>query len=173
MILLGIVKLAPGQVGFYDELTRIHLVISKPEAAVYEHMNRTNLKRSVKSGRLLLVSGSLDPETNLQHAVVEVPVKTAPKVEIKEVAKTEAPVVSEAVELPVEEPAKVEETPVVETIVEAEVPAVEPEVVEAVIEEAKVEETKVIIEEAKVAPVTPVKVEEKKVASKGKGKSKK
>lgn len=64
--IIAYVRLAPGQVGFYDELTRIHLTISNPQAAILAGMNTTNIKRSVRSGRLILVSGSLEPEAKLQ-----------------------------------------------------------------------------------------------------------
>jgi hypothetical protein len=63
MAIMGIVRLAPGRVGYYDEITRIHLTISSPERPITEGMNTTNLKRAVRSRVLNLVSGSLDPET--------------------------------------------------------------------------------------------------------------
>jgi predicted ribosome quality control (RQC) complex YloA/Tae2 family protein len=63
MKVLGLIRLAPGEVGFYDDLTRIHLTIANPERHVLAGMNTTNIKRAVRSGRLLLVSGSLDLET--------------------------------------------------------------------------------------------------------------
>lgn len=62
MKVLGKIRLAPGEVGFYDELTRIHLTIANPERHVLAGMNTTNIKRAVRSGRLLLASGSLDLE---------------------------------------------------------------------------------------------------------------
>jgi hypothetical protein len=75
MQVLGIVRLAPGRVGFFDEYTRIHLTIASPEKPVIEGMNTTNLKRAVKSGSIKLVSGSLDPETNVNPVQTPVPVK--------------------------------------------------------------------------------------------------
>lgn len=56
---IAVIRLAPGQVGYYDELSRIHLTIGNPERSVYAGTNCSQLRRSVKSGRLRLVSGSL------------------------------------------------------------------------------------------------------------------
>ena len=56
---IAVVRLAPGQVGYYDELSRIHLTIGNPERAVYAGTNCSQLRKSVKSGRLRLISGSL------------------------------------------------------------------------------------------------------------------
>lgn len=66
MNILGIVRLSQGEVGYYDDITRTHLTIASPEATVFEGMNTTNLKRAVKSGRIKLVSGSLESETTIQ-----------------------------------------------------------------------------------------------------------
>ena len=88
---IGLVRLAPGEVGFYDELTRIHLTISKPQREILSGMNTTNIKRSVQSGRLLLVSGSLDPEADGAKAeTVKVNVDTK-KTEAPKETKKEAP----------------------------------------------------------------------------------
>ena len=98
---IAIVRLAPGEVGFYDELTRIHLTIADPQKPVTKGMNVAGLRRSVKSKRLLLVSGSLEPETASPLPAAP-PVKVAP-------AKQE----------PVAEPAKeLEQAPVPEIVVE-------------------------------------------------------
>ena len=56
---IAVIRLAPGQVGYYDELSRIHLTIGNPERAVYAGTNCSQLRKSVKSGRLRLISGSL------------------------------------------------------------------------------------------------------------------
>lgn len=66
---IAVVRLAPGQVGFYDDLTRIHLTIAKPVEAVYSHMNTEKLKRAVAYRRIILVSGTLDPETNIENSI--------------------------------------------------------------------------------------------------------
>lgn len=56
---IAVIRLAPGQVGYYDELSRIHLTIGNPERAIYAGTNCSQLRKSVKSGRLRLISGSL------------------------------------------------------------------------------------------------------------------
>lgn len=111
------IRLAPGQVGFYDELTNIHLTLSRPFATVYQGMNTSRLQQSVNSGRLILVQGSLKPEPISLAAEEAVP----------------APVVAKA--KAVQAPAKeVKAEPVQEAIATL---SLEEEVVaEAVVEEA-------------------------------------
>ena len=53
------IALAPGQVGYYDEYSRIHLTIGAPEATIYSGTNCAQIRRSIKSGRIRLLSGSL------------------------------------------------------------------------------------------------------------------
>ena len=118
------IRLAPGEVGYYDDYSRLYLSTAKPSAYIYAGMNTTQIRKSIRSGRLRLISGSLTG-------------KPAPK---KEEVKKEAPQKEEVkVEAPAEEPAQ---TPVVEEVVEA--PAVE--ISETPVEEAVVEE--VVAEEA-------------------------
>lgn len=59
---IAVIRLRPGQGGFYDELSRIHLTVGSPEATVYAGTNCSQLRRSVRSGRLALISGSLGTE---------------------------------------------------------------------------------------------------------------
>lgn len=59
---IAVIRLSKGQVGYYDELSRIHLTLNKPEAIIYAGTNCTQLRRSIKSGRLKLISGSLGKE---------------------------------------------------------------------------------------------------------------
>jgi len=149
---IATVRLAPGQVGYYDELSRIHLTIGMPEKAIYAGTNVTQLRRSVKSGRLILVNGTFGEERPpfklvrkgdryyLAHNKSDS--KKQPEVAVPTKAEEVAPVVEEkaapveevAVEEPVveEAPAEVEETPAAE-----EAPAVEetPAVEEAPAEE--------------------------------------
>lgn len=70
MQILGIVRLAPGQVGYFDDLTRIHLTLANPEKPVIAGMNTTNLRRAVGNGSLKLVSGSLTVEPAAQAPAV-------------------------------------------------------------------------------------------------------
>lgn len=63
---IGIVRLAPGEVGYFDDLTRIHLTIANPQHPIYAGMNTTNIKRSVRVGRLVLVSGTLSVDSKAE-----------------------------------------------------------------------------------------------------------
>lgn len=94
-------RLAPGQVGFYDELTNIHLTLTSPFASVYQGMNTSRLQQSVNSGRLILISGSLKPAP--VRAAEEVVVETkAVKTEEAKVEKAK-PVEKKVEEIKVEE----------------------------------------------------------------------
>ena len=106
------IRLASGEVGYYDDYSRIYLSVANPEAYIYPGTNLFQIKRSIKSGRLRLIEGSLS------EPVVEKPVVTSgistPKapevaVEVKaEVASEEAvPVVEEDVPAEVEVPEEV------------------------------------------------------------------
>lgn len=123
------VKLASGEVGYYDDYSRLYLTISNPIGVIYSGMNLTQIKHSVKSGRLKLISGSLYGEAT-KPVKVEAPVKTEPVKPVEE-PKKEEPVVEEV--KPAEE--VVEPTPVVEEEV-----SVLPEVTEKVIETETSEE---------------------------------
>lgn len=56
---IATIKLAMGRVGFYDELSRIHLSIGAPTAHVYSGTNCARLRRAVRDGVINLVDGSL------------------------------------------------------------------------------------------------------------------
>lgn len=60
--IIAVIQLQPGQGGYYDDLSRIHLTIGNPRANVYAGTNCTQLRRSLKAGRLKLVTGSLGTE---------------------------------------------------------------------------------------------------------------
>lgn len=136
---IAVVRLQPGEAGYYDELSRIHLTIGHPEAHIYAGTNCEQLRRSVQSGRLRLVSGSFgEPPQPFRfvrkgkHLVLAhntAPAKEEPvKEEVKEIVEAvkEEPVVEAPTEEVVEEPAVAEE-------VAEEAPAVE----EAPVEEKK------------------------------------
>jgi len=113
------IRLAPGEIGYYDDYSRIYLSTSKPSAYIYAGTNTTQIRKSIRSGRLRLVSGSLfGPK----------PAQEAPKAPAKETKK----------ELPEKEPEEVKpviEEPVAEAPVEEAPAAMEEPVVEAVPEE--------------------------------------
>jgi hypothetical protein len=127
------IRLAPGEVGYYDDYSRIYLSTQNPSAYVYAGTNTVQIRKSVQSGRLRLISGSLFGEPEKK---VEIPkTKKEVKKEATAVNKTveEVPAVEEVPE--VKEAPVVEETPVEEVIVE------ETPTVEEIVEEIKTEET--------------------------------
>lgn len=58
--IIATIRLAGGQVGFYDKLTGIYLTQTQPVAHLYAGMNLNQIRKSLKSKRILLVSGSVD-----------------------------------------------------------------------------------------------------------------
>lgn len=93
------IRLAPGEVGYYDDYSRIYLNSARPTAKIYAGMNTTQIRRSIRSGRLRIISGSLEVP-QLKQAE-----KPAPKTEAKKEAKPEVKPVNEPVkEEPVAEP---------------------------------------------------------------------
>lgn len=124
------IRLAPGEVGYYDDYSRIYLNSARPTAKIYAGMNTTQIRRSIRSGRLRLISGSLNPEIKQE----EKPVKPAPKAE-KPVTKDEVKTENIPEEVPAEPIAEktepeiqlaeepvIEEIPAEETPVEEETP---------------------------------------------------
>ena len=87
MAIIAKIKLANGQVGYYDDYSKIYLTPSRPEAFITSGTNLYQIKKSIKSGRLKLVEGSLtEPparyEVTVQETVAnETPVVTTKKVE--------------------------------------------------------------------------------------------
>lgn len=71
MTIIATIRLARGQVGFYDDLTRIHLTMQNPEKHVLSGHNTRNIKTAVASKRLILVSGTLDAADAVAPASVE------------------------------------------------------------------------------------------------------
>lgn len=81
------IGLTRGQVGFYDPLTNIHLTITKPFADIYQGMNTSRIRASIKSGRLKLVSGCLDPIELKEDNTTQPKATTDKKVETKQKVK--------------------------------------------------------------------------------------
>lgn len=125
------IRLAPGEVGYYDDYSRIYLSTTKPTAKIYAGTNTSQILKSIRSGRLRLVSGSL-------FKPVEAPVKKAApaKPEVKEKAPEpeKAPVTENvAEEAPIVEKAQ-EEIVIAEPIVEEQAAEVKVETVTAALE---------------------------------------
>ena len=128
---IATIKLAEGQVGFYDPLSRIHLTIGNPIAYVHSGTNCAQLRRSVKSGRIRLLDGTLGAEvapfkvvkvgnkyklaSNKEEEMKPIVADAVVAPAVQEIAPE--PVVEQAPEPVVEE--KVEE-PAVETVSEEE-----------------------------------------------------
>ena len=143
---IAVIQLAPGEVGYYDELSRIHLTIGHPTEAVEAGTNCTQLRHSVRSGRLRLVSGSLGAEVPpfkfvkrgeryfLAHNDNAAPsiVVAKPKEETAEVKAVEVPTKAEAVK----------EEPVIEEVKETKKSTKKAKAEEAVTEEAPAKEEK-------------------------------
>ena len=123
------IGLTRGQVGFYDPLTNIHLTITKPFADIYQGMNTSRIRASIKSGRLKLVSGCLDPielkEDNTTQPKATTDKKVETKQKVKE-AKEEVVVAKEEIK----QEKVIEETPVITEVKE--------EVVEEIKQETEV-----------------------------------
>lgn len=86
--IIAVVKLAPGNIGWYDALTGIHLTISRPMAAVYSGSNTTNLTKGLREREIELVNGSLI-EGNQEPTMNSTPLNTM-VVDIKEEVKEDA-----------------------------------------------------------------------------------
>lgn len=137
---IATIKLAAGRVGFYDELSRIHLTLGAPTAHVYSGTNCARLRRAVRDGVIRLVDGTLGGEIP-PFKIVKVGDKLKLASNVQEEIK---PVFKEAAKLeetvaPVEN-VKVEDGGDVKDAKPEEVKAEEP--AEEVKEEAPVEEEK-------------------------------
>ena len=56
---IAVIALSPGEIGYYDDYSRIYLSNSSPRATIYSGTNLYQIRKSIKSGRLRLVEGSL------------------------------------------------------------------------------------------------------------------
>jgi len=99
------IRLALGNVGFYDSLTGVRLTKADPEGTIYSGKNTSNIKKAIREGKVVLKEGSL---SSLQVEPVlkrEIEIDKTPKMniaknfkatkkEVKPVEKVETPVVS-------------------------------------------------------------------------------
>ena len=60
--MIAIIALAPSEVSYYDNKTGIRLNAANRYAPIFKDMDITNIRRSVKVGRLMLVNGVLPGE---------------------------------------------------------------------------------------------------------------
>lgn len=156
MKVIGKVKLARGEVAFYDEASRIHLTLSNPVAEIYDFTNTAAIKRAIKYRRLVLIEGTLSLDTEVRK--------------IDRSNKINVEVYEKPVKKAKEQPAKVKEEPKVEVIkeepkIEAIEEAVE-EVIEVLPKQADKDSSTEVVEEAKVLEeVKEVKKSKKKASS--------
>ena len=80
--IIAVVKLAPGNIGWYDALTGIHLTLDRSKANVYSGSNTTNLIKALRERVIELVNGSLI-EGNQEPTINSTPSNTI-VVDIKE-----------------------------------------------------------------------------------------
>lgn len=135
------IKINPGNPGWYDPLTNIHLTITRPEAIVFEGANTTNIKKGVDFKLVSVIDGSLDVNSTSVYTTKEVVTKVREvvpqpekQVEVKEEIKPVETITEEVIE-----EVKVEETiaePVEEKVEETITETVE-ETAEVVVEEEK------------------------------------
>lgn len=60
---VAVVKLAPGEIGYYDELSKVVLNVQCPTGIVYSDMNCSRLRQAIMNNQLELVTGTLIPVT--------------------------------------------------------------------------------------------------------------
>lgn len=102
--IIAVVRLMPGQGGFYDPYSRIHLTTGKPQAEIVAGTNCSQLLRSLRSGRLKLVSGSLAPKkpVNLTEkeakAVMKEALEKPVEKAVEEIKEPEASISAEVLE---------------------------------------------------------------------------
>jgi len=125
------VKLNPGNGGYFDPVTRIHLTHGSPIGNVYAGMNVTGLQAAVRSRRISVVEGSLGK--------FEAPFKLVKANDGKVVL---------AVNKPEENTGKQEKAPEPKKVEKKETKAEEPKVTP-------------VVEEPKAAPIVEESVEQK------------
>ena len=67
------IKLAPGQACFYDELSGIFLNLEQKQAIVSDDMNTCGLLKAISDGKILVVTGLLDPVANYINGENDLP----------------------------------------------------------------------------------------------------
>ena len=139
---IAVIALAPGEIGYYDDYSRIYLSNESPKAVIYAGTNLFQIRKSIASGRLRLVQGSLSGEIDAENT------KT---VEVKPVITPE----------PIKEEVKIEPEPIVEASKEEEKAEIEAtydvpkqNVIEEPIEQTVETETAEPVEETETAPKT-------------------
>lgn len=167
---IAIVKLASGETGYWDRLSRMRLSRKEPYGFIHEKMDLTNIRKSVRMGRLVLVYGILPAEQGTYSPLIRKLVKSTnydivssgfvnpeeAKEKVAEEAKragiiTEAPVVK--AEAPVAEVKKEAESEALAEVTEA--PVKTEVVAEEALEETVATEEETVEEVEASAEETP------------------
>ena len=83
---IAVIALAPGEIGYYDDYSRIYLSNESPKAVIYAGTNLFQIRKSIASGRLRVVQGSLSGEVITENTkTVEVKPIITPEPIMKEV----------------------------------------------------------------------------------------
>lgn len=104
---IAVISLAPGEIGYYDDYSRIYLSNSNPKATIYSGTNLYQIRKSIKSGRLKVVEGSLvesetiktkevKPENTELRLIPSVVEEKVPHVEIENQSNTDVKVAEES-----------------------------------------------------------------------------
>ena len=179
--MIAIVALAPSEVSYYDNKTGIRLNAANRYAPIFKDMDITNIRRSVKVGRLMLVNGVLPGEQkqgvlgkilkSSSYDMVAPGIVTEEAVnkalEEKETPDFDVDAALKEAEENAKQVAEVKE-PVVEKTEETSEEKVEETQEESTEEEAEdiVEETEDTTEESKDKEETPKKASKKKTSTK-------
>ena len=104
---IAVISLAPGEIGYYDDYSRIYLSNSNPKATIYSGTNLHQIRKSIKSGRLRVVEGSLveseaiktkevKPENTELRPIPSIVEEKVPPVEIENQSNTYVKVAEES-----------------------------------------------------------------------------
>lgn len=82
--IIAIIELAPGNIGWYDSLTGIHLSLTKKTAYIYKNFNVTNIRKAIKEGKIKIITGSPNLSSDSVSSINNPIVYEAPKSLVKE-----------------------------------------------------------------------------------------
>lgn len=100
---IAIIELAPGNVGWYDSLTGIHLSLTKKTAYIYKNFNVTNIREAIKEGKIKIITGSPNLTSGSVSSINDPVVFEAPKALIKEQPKEIQEIIEEEISEAIEE----------------------------------------------------------------------
>ena len=168
--MIAIVALAPSEVSYYDNKTGIRLNAANRYAPIFKDMDITNIRRSVRVGRLMLVNGVLPGEQ--KQGVLGKILKSssydmvAPGI-VTEEAVNKALETKETPDFDVDAALKEAEENA-KQVTEAKEPVVEKtvETSEEKVEEESTEEESEVTEESEAQEETPKKASKKKTSVK-------